>query len=218
VSAIQVGMHSLLTITMTAVIGLGNPGNEYEWTRHNVGFLVVEALCNELRTEFKAGKGDYLIAAADVHGTSVILVKPLAYMNNSGLAVADLVERHSIDLKDVLVVCDDFNLPLSKIRLRPKGSDGGHNGLYSIIYQLQTEEFPRMRCGIGTPSSSGRDFDATSFVLSVFNRAERPALRMMVKEARDAALCFSAEGIDTAMSRWNAIGSDSRNETNLIVG
>jgi PTH1 family peptidyl-tRNA hydrolase len=211
-------MHSLLTITMTAVIGLGNPGTEYEWTRHNVGFLVVDALCDGLHAQFKGGKGDYLTAGGDYRGTSVLLVKPLTYMNNSGLAVADLIQHHSLELKDILIVCDDFNLPLGKIRLRPKGSDGGHNGLYSIIYQLQTEEFPRMRCGIGTPGSSGQDFDATSFVLSVFSRAERLDLRTMVKEARDAALCFSAEGIDTTMSRWNAIGSDSRNETNLIAG
>ena len=203
---------------MTAIIGLGNPGNEYEWTRHNVGFLVVDALRDVLRTEFEAGKGDYLLATASSHSTPIALVKPLTYMNNSGLAVADLVERYNLDLRDLLIVCDDFNLPLGKIRLRPKGSDGGHNGLYSIIYQLQTEEFPRLRCGIGTPTSSGQEFDATSFVLSVFNCDEKPAVRKMVESARDAALCFSAEGINAAMDRWNAIGSDPWNETSVIAG
>jgi PTH1 family peptidyl-tRNA hydrolase len=211
-------VYSLSTITMIAVIGLGNPGHDYEWTRHNVGFMVADALSDELRTKFEGGKGDYLVAAADFHGTPILLVKPLTYMNNSGLAVADLVERYDLDPKDILVVCDDFNLPLGKIRLRPKGSDGGHNGLYSIIYQLQTEEFPRMRCGIGAANLPGQDFDATSFVLSVFDQAERSAVRKMVEEAQDAALCFSTEGIDKAMGRWNAIGTDSPNATNVITG
>jgi PTH1 family peptidyl-tRNA hydrolase len=211
-------LHSLFSITMIAVVGLGNPGHDYEWTRHNVGFMVADALSDELRAEFEGGKGDYLVAAADFDGTSILVVKPLTYMNNSGLAVADLVERYDLDPKDILVVCDDFNLPLGKIRLRPKGSDGGHNGLYSIIYQLQTEEFPRLRCGIGIANVPGQDFDATSFVLSGFDHTERSAVQKMVEEARDAALCFSTEGIDTAMSRWNAIGTDPPNETNVITG
>jgi PTH1 family peptidyl-tRNA hydrolase len=203
---------------MIAVIGLGNPGHDYEWTRHNVGFMVANALSDALQAEFEEGKGDYLVAAADLESKPILLAKPLTYMNNSGLAVADLVESYGLEPKDILVVCDDFNLPLGKIRLRPKGSDGGHNGLYSIIYQLQTEEFPRMRCGIGITNVPGQDFDATSFVLSVFNQAERSAVQKMVEEARDAALCFSTEGIDRAMDRWNAIGTDPRNETNVITG
>jgi PTH1 family peptidyl-tRNA hydrolase len=211
-------VYSLITIAMIAVIGLGNPGHDYEWTRHNVGFMVVDALSDELRSKFEGGKGDYLLAAAGFHNTRILLVKPLTYMNNSGLAVADLAERYDLEQKDILVVCDDFNLPLGKIRLRPKGSDGGHNGLYSIIYQLQTEEFPRMRCGIGAANVLGQDFDATSFVLSVFDQAEKPAVRKMAEEARDAALCFSTEGIEIAMGRWNAIGTDSPNETNVITG
>jgi PTH1 family peptidyl-tRNA hydrolase len=211
-------MSSIRTITVIAIIGLGNPGNEYDWTRHNVGFMVVDALCEVLSAEFEAGKGDYLIAAARSHGVPISLVKPLTYMNNCGLAVADVVDRYGLDLRDALIVSDDFNLALGKIRLRPKGSDGGHNGLYSIIYQLQTEEFSRLRCGIGTPIPSGQEFDATSFVLSVFNRDEKPAVRKMVESARDAALCFSTEGINAAMDRWNAIGSDPWNETGVIAG
>jgi PTH1 family peptidyl-tRNA hydrolase len=202
---------------MIAVIGLGNPGHGYEWTRHNVGFMVADALSEALQAEFEEGKGDYLVAATDLENKPILLVKPLTYMNNSGLAVADLVERYGLEPKDILVVCDDFNLPLGKIRLRPKGSDGGHNGLYSIIYQLQTEEFPRIRCGIGVASLPGEDFDATSFVLSFFDQPEREIVRKMVEDTRDAAICFCTEGIDTAMSRWNAIGNDSRDETNVIT-
>jgi PTH1 family peptidyl-tRNA hydrolase len=203
---------------MIAVIGLGNPGHDYEWTRHNVGFMVADALSEVLRAEFEEGKGDYLVAATEFDGTPILVVKPLTYMNNSGFAVADLVERYDLDPKDILVVCDDFNLPLGKIRLRPKGSDGGHNGLYSIIYQLQTEEFPRVRCGIGVAEVPGQHFDATSFVLSVFDQPEREIVRKMVEDARDAALCFCTEGIDAAMSRWNAVENNLRNETNVIRG
>jgi len=180
--------------------------------------MVVDTLCDVLCTEFEAGKGDYLIATGRSYDTLISLVKPLTYMNNSGLAVADVLQRYSLDLRNVLIVCDDFNLPLGKIRLRPRGSDGGHNGLYSIIYQLQTEEFPRLRCGIGTFSTSERKFDATSFVLSVFDHGERPAVRKMVETARDAALCFSTEGINTAMDQWNSVESDSRNETGALAG
>ncbi|MGA9363967.1 MAG: aminoacyl-tRNA hydrolase, partial [Bacteroidota bacterium] len=201
---------------MTAIVGLGNPGNKYEWTRHNVGFFVVDALRDALRTEFEAGKGDYLLATAQSGGTPIALVKPLTHMNNSGLAVADLVERYDLDLRNVLIICDDFNLPLGKLRLRPKGSDGGHNGLYSIIYQLQTEEFPRLRCGIGTATSSGPEFDATSFVLSDFGRDEKPVVRNMVENARDAALCVLSEGVDVAMDRWNATGHELGNEKSAI--
>ena len=197
-----------MTITVIAIVGLGNPGNEYEWTRHNVGFFVVDALRDALRTDFEAGKGDYLVATSRFGGDSIVLVKPLTYMNNSGLAVADLIKRYDVEPKDVLVVCDDFNLPLGRIRLRPKGSDGGHNGLYSIIYQLQTEEFPRLRCGIGAARSTDQEFNATSFVLSVFDRDEKPAVRKMVESARDAALCFLSEGINVAMDRWNAPGPE----------
>jgi PTH1 family peptidyl-tRNA hydrolase len=203
---------------VTAIIGLGNPGNEYEWTRHNVGLMVVDAMCDVLSTEFETGKGDYLIAAAHSHGVLMSLVKPLTYMNNSGLAVADVIERYNLNLNDVLVVCDDFNLPLGKIRLRPRGSDGGHNGLYSIIYQLQSEEFPRLRCGIGEPDLHGKEFDATSFVLSVFERDERPALGKMIEAARDAAVCFSTKGINAAMDQWNPVGSDLQNEASLLAG
>lgn len=203
---------------MTAIIGLGNPGNEYDWTRHNVGFMVVDALCEVLGAEFEAGKGDYLIAAARSHGIPISLVKPLTYMNNCGLAVADVVERYGLDLRDALIVSDDFNLALGKIRLRARGSDGGHNGLYSIIYHLQTEEFPRLRCGIGTLSAPGKKFDSASFVLSVFDRDERPTVLKMVETARDAALCFSKEGINAAMDQWNAVGSDPREETSVPAG
>lgn len=202
---------------MNTIIGLGNPGSDYDGTRHNVGFMVVDALCETLQTEFEAGKGDYLIAVSRYRGKGITLVKPLTYMNNSGLALVDLLEHYSLSVKDFLVVCDDFNLPLGRIRFRPKGTDGGHNGLYSIIYHLQTEDFPRLRCGIGRLISPGEVFDATKFVLSVFDRDERSAVRKMVTKSSEAVLCFATEGLTAAMDRWNMAGENESSKAHVIA-
>lgn len=196
---------------MITIVGLGNPGNEYEETRHNVGFVVIDALCKTLRTNPEAGKGDYLIATGINRGYEIALVKPLTYMNNSGLAIMDLLERYELRLKDLLIICDDFNLPLGRLRLRPAGSDGGHNGLSSIIYQLQTDEFPRLRCGIGNPEAMLKASNATEFVLSIFEPEEEPLLREMIRNAHDAALCFASDGLPTAMNRWNSPGTCPNN-------
>jgi len=199
---------------VVAIIGLGNPGYEYEWTRHNVGFKVVDEISEALQVELDAGRGNYLIGITEYHHKELALVKPLTYMNNSGHAVAELVERYSIRVEDLLVVCDDFHLPLGRLRLRARGSDGGHNGLYSIIYHLQTDAFPRLRCGIGRPDLIGKSFHAADFVLSVFDKEEIPRVRNMIEDARDASLSFVAEGIVAAMDRWNAprrnLSSDTR--------
>jgi PTH1 family peptidyl-tRNA hydrolase len=185
---------------MIAIFGLGNPGREYEMTRHNVGFMVVDALAEKLNYDFKPGKGDYLIAPGKYKGKEILIVKPLTYMNNSGIAVKDVVERFEIDLRDILVVCDDLNLPLGMIRIRPKGSDGGHNGLYSIIYHLKTIEFPRLRCGIGNPEKMKNMVD---FVLSKFDDDEVEVLREMISNAVDATLCFVSDGVLSAMNKFN---------------
>ncbi|MEN3039119.1 MAG: aminoacyl-tRNA hydrolase [Candidatus Kryptonium sp.] len=185
---------------MIAIFGLGNPGVEYEMTRHNVGFMVVDEIAKRVDVNFKSGKGDYLISSAKYKGNEFLLVKPLTYMNNSGVAVRDVVERFQIGLKDVLVICDDLNLPLGVIRIRQKGSDGGHNGLYSIIYHLKTAEFPRLRCGIGNPEKMKNMVD---FVLSKFDEDEIEKLNEMIKQAVEATFCFISDGILTAMNRFN---------------
>ena len=212
---------------MHAFFGLGNPGSEYDGTRHNVGFSIVDALCEELGVELRAGEGEYLIGTASYRGTRCCLVKPLTYMNNSGVAVQDVVVRQKIRLDEVLVMCDDFQLPLGKLRLRGSGSDGGHNGLYSVIYHMQTDKFPRLRCGIAGPpesfgpasgeglrSAGGRRRAAESmpprksamaqFVLTVFTRDEQHVVKQMVSRARDAALTFAGEGLTAAMNRFNS--------------
>ena len=181
---------------MLAVIGLGNPGSGYETTRHNVGFMVVDAAAKQLRIRFKSGKGDYLIGEKEIGPNRTLFVKPLTYMNNSGLAVLDIVERYSLHAGELFIVCDDFNIPFGTLRLRMKGSDGGHNGLYSIIYNLGSDEFPRLRCGIGQENRTGTDM--ADFVLSPFDDNEITGLPGMVNRARDCVICAAAEGFQAA--------------------
>jgi len=135
---------------MHLIVGLGNPGYEYSFTRHNVGFLVVDRLATLLHREFHTGSGNYWLAECSLKNSDVTLLKPTTFMNNSGFAVKEYCETYSIPYQNILVVSDDFQLPLGTIRIRPSGSDGGHNGIASIIYQLETDQFPRLRCGIGS--------------------------------------------------------------------
>jgi PTH1 family peptidyl-tRNA hydrolase len=134
------------------VVGLGNPSSEYEETRHNIGFVVVDETAKELGIKFHKENSDYLIGIKNYRNQLIALVKPLTYMNNSGIAVKNIIEQYKLPLENLLVVVDDFNIPIGTIRIRRSGSSGGHNGLESIIYHLQTEDFPRLRCGIGSES------------------------------------------------------------------
>ena len=184
------------------VVGLGNPGNEYEDTRHNLGFMVVDGIAGRLKKEFRAGKGDYVYASGAFAGRNLVLVKPVTYMNNNGTAVVDIRTRLNGSNGNLLVVVDDLALPLGRIRLREKGSDGGHNGLYSIIYHLNSDEFPRLRCGIRKEDMPPGNV-MRSFVLSPFDEDERKIVEEMVRKAGDAALEFAAAGIARSMSRFN---------------
>ena len=185
------------------IVGLGNPGSEYAETRHNIGFAVVDALAEKLDIEFRAGRGEYLIGSARYRGKNLSIVKPLTYVNNSGIAVREIVDDYGMDLSELLVVSDDLHLPLGTIRLRLKGSDGGHNGLYSIIYHLSTDQFPRLRCGIGSDAMPKNSKERKDFVLSSFEEEESGHVRTMIDEALDAALTSAVEGIQTAMNRCN---------------
>ncbi len=176
-----------------AIVGLGNPGTQYQETRHNVGFLVVNELCRRLRAPLKPGKGEYLIARTNLEGIELYIAAPMTFMNNSGTAVVGVLERYRLTARDLLVVVDDFALPLGTIRFRLKGSDGGHNGLASIIYMLNSHEFPRLRCGIGT-AAMPQDSDMAPFVLSPFEAGEVPVVKDMVKRAVDACLEFARTG------------------------
>ena len=184
------------------VVGLGNPGTEYEWTRHNVGFKVVDELSRRFKTPMKAGRGEYLFASRRIDGKKVVFAKPLTYMNNSGTAVGDLLEKYIARLEDLIIVADDFALPLGTIRVRAKGSDGGHNGLSSIIFQLNSSEFARIRCGIQQEMMLSKERMA-EFVLSPFDTEERKTAEAMISRAADAVMEFVAAGIARTMNRFN---------------
>ncbi|MFQ5863978.1 MAG: aminoacyl-tRNA hydrolase [bacterium] len=181
------------------VVGLGNPGTKYKLTRHNIGFLIIDKISEILKSPLTVGKGDYLISKTSYHEKDVILSKPLTFMNRSGLAVLDLTRRFHIPLKNLLIILDDFNLPFGKLRLRFEGSDGGHNGLASVIYELESEAFPRLRVGIGRTNIA----DPVDFVLSNFDAQETKEIDAIIDNAAKAALDFVAEGIEKTMNKYN---------------
>jgi PTH1 family peptidyl-tRNA hydrolase len=179
------------------VIGLGNPGRQYSRTRHNIGWRVLDELAASGGIEQARERWGGLVARRD----ELTLFKPLTFMNESGRAVAGLVEGTGAGLQDLLVLLDDLNLSFGVVRLRARGSAGGHKGLQSIIDGLGTEEFPRLRLGIG----GGRaDLSAREFVLSEFDAEELPLAEQMVRWSARAVRAWAREGVERAMSRYNA--------------
>ena len=178
------------------LFGLGNPGERYAATRHNVGFMVLDELARRLRARFRSGSGR-AVARGNWRAEKLVLVKPMLYMNESGVPVAEHLRREP---DDYLVVCDDFALPFARLRLRPRGSEGGHNGLASIIHRLGTDDFPRLRIGIGVPP---REQDWAEYVLAPFGPEEADGLPELVSRAADACLVVTTDGLDRAMNRYN---------------
>lgn len=154
---------------MRAIIGIGNPGLRYQTTRHNIGFQVLDNFCNKHNLNFEPTKSNFWIVESKLNTFHFFLIKPTTYVNNSGLVLKELIENKKIDLKDILVVYDDTNLEVGKIRIRQSGSDGGHNGLKSLIYYAQSDVFPRIRIGIGNPKDS---LNLADYVLSNFSEVE----------------------------------------------
>lgn len=192
---------------MKLVVGLGNPGSEYRDTRHNVGFLVADELARRWRlSDAWREKFEALHVRTTVADEAVIIAKPLTFMNLSGQAVAGLAGFYKIDPADVLVVTDDVALPLGRLRARPEGSAGGHNGLKSIIQHLGTQTFPRVRVGIGRGDdvTKGQRRELSDHVLGRFEPAERDAVSAAVLRAADASERFLSDGIDRVMSAFNA--------------
>ena len=186
--------------TTRFVIGLGNPGVEYEHTPHNLGFRIVDGLASKWKMRFRAGPGSFWWTAASSNKNTV-LVKPTTFMNRSGEAVLDIVERSNASLENLLVVCDDLQLPFGKIRLRRRGGEGGHKGLESIIYHLGTEDFARLRIGIG----GGDDPEQwVEQVLSPFAEDQEPDVAKIVRTASRVVECWIRDGIEVAMNRFNA--------------
>jgi PTH1 family peptidyl-tRNA hydrolase len=182
------------------IVGLGNPGREYERTRHNVGFMVVDAFARThripvTRRDFRALAGD-----GRVGGTRVFLLKPQTFMNNSGQSVAAFLRQKPLPLSDIMVVVDDIALPLARLRLRAGGSAGGHNGLKSLIAHLHSHDFPRLRFGVGAPHDASVQID---FVLGPFNRREMAEVEHGVERSVAALENWLEEGIEPAMNRFN---------------
>ena len=184
---------------MKAIAGLGNPGAQYQATRHNIGFEVVDQLSQVNSGEGWQNKFDGLLSTAMIGAEKVLFFKPMLYMNRSGLPIRKLLDFYKIPVEQLLVVCDDFSLPLGRLRFRPQGSAGGQNGLKDIFQHLGGQAVPRLRVGLGDP---GRQ-DPADFVLSAFSKSERPQADDAVTEAGRAAECWARDGMAEAMNRFN---------------
>jgi len=186
---------------MKLLVGLGNPGGQYETTRHNVGWMALDRLAAEHRLAFKTDRrfrADVAEMPLPESGERVILAKPLTYMNLSGESVGALARFYKVPPEDVLAVYDEMALPLGQIRVRPGGSAAGHNGVKSLIAHLGTQDFPRVRIGVGAPGGS-----AIGHVLGAFRKEEWPAVHDAVTLALAAALAVFRDGVEAAMNRYN---------------
>jgi peptidyl-tRNA hydrolase, PTH1 family len=187
---------------MRLVLGLGNPGEQYRDTRHNVGFRVVEELARRWQVRVDQLECSSLVGQRAGEGDGVLLVKPQTYMNRSGYAARCLAERHALDPAAVLVVYDEVNLPLGKLRVRRAGSPAGHRGLESIIENLRTSEIPRLRLGVA-PEGGVSYADLADFVLAPFASEESEAVEEMIRRAADACEVWLREGVEAVMRGFN---------------
>ncbi|MCX6168749.1 MAG: aminoacyl-tRNA hydrolase [Ignavibacteriales bacterium] len=165
---------------MYVVVGLGNPGTKYELTRHNIGFQILDRFAQKNKLKFISSKKDYVYSEGVMNSSDFFLLKPTSFMNLSGIPVLDFLEEHSVDVENILVLVDDVNLPVGEIRLRKSGSDGGHNGIKSIIYHLQSDSFPRLRFGIGNEFEKG---EMAEFVLDKFIKEELSVINKSIEFA-----------------------------------
>lgn len=184
---------------MYVIIGLGNPGLRYAKTRHNMGFMAVDETASLLGTRVKKNKFKAKIGEGNFHGEKVILVKPQIYMNLSGEAVREVVDFYDVPTDNIIVIYDDFDLDTGALRIRKKGSAGSHNGMKSVIKHIGSEDFPRIRIGIG--NRDGRD--VIGFVTGKVGKSEKVIIDNAVKKAAKATLSIIEEGIDRAMNKYN---------------
>lgn len=185
---------------MKIVVGLGNPGKKYAGTRHNIGFDVLLELQHQFSGENWKTKFEAEIAEVTIGSERVILAGPQTYMNLSGRSVRQIVQFYKAPLSDLLVVCDDMNLPTGQLRLRSSGSSGGQKGVQNIIDQLGAQEFARLRFGVGRPPAG---IDAANYVLQRFAKAEEEQIRQAVQRSSEAVSCWVKFGIDQAMNQYN---------------
>lgn len=185
---------------MKMIAGLGNPGSEYAKTKHNVGFMYLDALAEHLGATDWRNKYDALVAEARIGSEKVLLVKPLTYMNESGRAIGPLMNFYKLDPEDLIVAHDDMDIPVGTVRIRKKGSAGGHNGMKSILYHVGDENFPRIRIGIGRPLPG---WTVVKHVLAPFSSEDVEKIQEAVKYLVPAAECIITEGADMAMNKFN---------------
>ena len=183
---------------MKLIVGLGNPGKSYANNRHNVGFRCIDYFARLNGIPWTKRQRWAKLGVGDVAEKRVVLAKPRTYMNLSGQAVIPLVRRFNVPLEDLVVICDDLDLPLGRVRLRRRGGSAGHKGMESISDSLGSQDFPRIRVGIGRP-----DGDEISYVLSDFNAGEREVVKEAVAKVAEALHCILTEGIEAAMNRYN---------------
>jgi len=182
------------------VVGLGNPGEKYKLTRHNIGFMVVDQIAKEYNCSFKR-RFKYSITQFDYYQKRIILMKPATFMNLSGKAVSKAIRKYNIALSNLLIISDDLNLPLGRLRLRARGSAGGQKGLMSIIESLNTEKFPRLRIGITGENSIS---DVIEYVLSPFDKNELNQVEQVVNDASQCVEYWIEYGISSAMNKFNS--------------
>ena len=192
------------------IVGLGNPGSQYTWNRHNLGFLVLERLCAGQKGSWRSSASNHgMFSKVVIKDIECSLLMPTTFMNNSGTSVKRLIDRTGISLEDILIVCDDLSLPFGKLRLRPSGSAGGHNGLKSIIGDLGSNQFARLRMGIDNPKGTvplgfrGQSPSTVDYVLANFTPVEKKALPDLINHALDCVTCWVTEGAKLAMNRFN---------------
>ena len=183
------------------IVFLGNPGPRYEMTRHNAGFMAADAMAKEKNLSINKARFKALTATCEIGGESVLLMKPQTFMNLSGEAVSQAARFYKIPPEHVIVVSDEISLPIGKLRIRTKGSAGGHNGLKDIIAKLGTDAFPRIRIGVGAPPHP--DYDMADWVLSTFKNQDAEDMLAAAARAAEAVQCYITQGADRAMNRFN---------------
>ncbi len=187
---------------MKLIAGLGNPGEKYRFTRHNIGFLIIDHIASSFESYRELNTPLYTAVSPDSETPDFILLKPHTYMNRSGLALAEFMNTNEIPLENLLVIVDDFNIPLGSIRVRKNGSDGGHNGLANIAEVFRTEEYPRMRIGIGPLEQLSKD-DYIDFVLTNFSDKEFETIDKLMPVYEKCILSFITDGITKTMNNYN---------------
>jgi PTH1 family peptidyl-tRNA hydrolase len=203
---------------MKLIVGLGNPGREYAGSPHNAGFVCVNHFARQYKIRFDKSEGLARTGRGQVEGIDLVVARPQTYMNRSGESVSRLVKKYKVDLQDLLVIYDDMDLPLGKIRVRPDGSSGGHNGIKSIIASLGSQDFPRLRVGIGRPKDA-EGFPRTvngkiiNYLLGELSDEEKTAINNVLPAVSEAILCVITEGVTEAMNRFNNNKGRTRERT-----